>query len=177
MKITIPTKKYLQLPIIQAGTWSILTLSNYDNENGVYQCVLGSVDNGETWINISEGIPGGSLLMSNVIEQDGILFARDFYGDIWSRPVSDLEPPADKKNTIEFNITPNPSSGLVTIPLNEVYRGTFEILTYEGKLEYSSANAENFLNRPIDLSFLNRGLHLIRITTKDKIFIGKLIHY
>ena len=175
--ITIPTKKYLQLPIISAGSWLILTLSYYDDENGIYQCVLGSEDDGKNWVNISDGIQGGSLLMSNVIEQNGFLFARDYYGDIWSRPVSDLASPVKNKETVEFNVSPNPSTGLVTIPLDEVYRGTLEILSFDGRLEYSSSNAERFINQPIDLSFLKRGLHMVKITTKDKIYIGKLIHF
>jgi len=80
----------------------------------------------------------------------------------------------DEKNSLAFDIFPNPISNQLNIKLpNEISDGSVEIFDFSGKSVFKSKvnRFENVLN----LNSLSSGMYIIKLTTEDRIGIKKLI--
>jgi PKD repeat protein len=78
--------------------------------------------------------------------------------------IMSLDVEEEDAQSLEFNLYPNPSTGLVTIEASESMQ---EISIYDmsGKLVYFQNNSDAQLQ--IDLSHLNKGMYIVKIGTAD----------
>ena len=78
-----------------------------------------------------------------------------------------------EENTSFVSVYPNPSSGLVTIKLNEKFDCEIRVNNLLGQNMYT----ENIFDseKTIDLSIYENGVYTIELRTKDKIFTKKII--
>lgn len=76
----------------------------------------------------------------------------------------------------EFQIYPNPSSGLICIKYqknNDVYK--LELVNLTGEIVYSDILNGNY--KEIDISFLEKGIYFIKVESQKNTFIDKVVIY
>ena len=77
------------------------------------------------------------------------------------------------RNNKEFDIYPNPSTGLVTFTSNFKLNNKIEILNITGQIVHSVNISGQ--NKEIDLNHLEKGLYFIRIVNDENVKLVKLI--
>jgi plastocyanin len=80
-------------------------------------------------------------------------------------------------NELEIDIYPNPVIDNIYVKgLSEMSQGTFEIFDLAGKSVISMRNSELAKkNGSLDLSYLNKGMYLAKISSSDKTLVKKFI--
>lgn len=77
-------------------------------------------------------------------------------------------------DSINIDIYPNPTSGVIQVDLNENTSGKIELYSFEGKLVFSKElNQDNQVT--IDLSGFSKGVYLAKVNTNNKVVVKKII--
>ena len=80
----------------------------------------------------------------------------------------------NEENILAFNIFPNPSQDFVTIQLpNGIMDGSIEVFDLLGK--FVKRKQINKVDNKLNLSYLNQGVYLIRLTSEGKTGVTKFI--
>lgn len=132
-----------------------------------------SNDIGNTWTDISEGLPayGGFV---NVIRRNDNIFLGSYTG-VWKRLVTDIPIGLTEQNKKENTISPfpNPSNGLFTI-IGPSENYSVEIINMIGKRIYKVDHASD--KQVIDLRDQVNGIYFITIKTEGgKNFNSKIV--
>jgi len=77
-----------------------------------------------------------------------------------------------------MQVYPNPTEGMFTIELNDVENGDYfiEITNLLGQIVYfNNKNVNGFLNEKIDLSFFNKGIYFLKISSSVSSIVERII--
>lgn len=134
-----------------------------------------SEDLGNTWTNISTGLPKFSHVQSLHVANDYLFAGLRDYG-VWRRPLSDFgisDVKTPTQSHFDFTLSPNPTTGIITVhnaPANITKVTVLNILG-ENVLEISP-NASDF---QLDLSKFPAGTYFARFMVDGKIISRKIV--
>lgn len=136
-----------------------------------------STDDGKTWINIKDNLPG-SYLDGVYFAKSSILYAIGFYNDLFrtQNPVSDFQCNYANKNSTIVAF-PNPTHGLLFIEKNPNIRLFVTIIDiYGNKIKKIELNSNKSLVK-VDLCDLPSGLYFLHCIMNKTRTIIKTLKY
>jgi hypothetical protein len=74
-----------------------------------------------------------------------------------------------------INIFPNPTNGMINVVINGINNADLTIYTLQGQMVYAETLNAATRNKQLDLSYLSKGIYMIRISDKKNNIIKKLI--
>lgn len=155
--------------IVNYGNDIIICASDLLAFNG---SVYLSNDNGNYWFNIGSGLPS-TTINSLALDDNFIYAATSGYG-VWKRPLSEINSIESNPLCDDFIIFPNPTNGYITIK-NISSIKTIEIINMLGVVVYSDLTTSSGKNVEVDLSYLPKGLYVIKVGTERNTLTKKLI--
>ena len=148
---------------IYVGTWS----------SGVFH----STTNGSLWTPINTGLSGIDLRVVSLAISGTTLFAGvcSNYGAIWKRPLSEITSTLEIEHDIPFLVYPNPSTGTLKLESDKLEIQNVEVYNLFGEKVFQTSNINHQIENEINLSFLSKGVYLVRVYDESKGYDKKIV--
>jgi photosystem II stability/assembly factor-like uncharacterized protein len=138
------------------------------HESGVFY----SNDDGDTWADVSQGLINNNILELTI--KDSTLFVGTDGSGIWKRPLAEMIVPKKQRVQIEpyseLTVSPNPSSGQITLyglPDNTEH---VEVLNMMGVNMLDTQPSTT-----LDVSVLPAGLYVVRVVTRSRSLVRSFV--
>jgi photosystem II stability/assembly factor-like uncharacterized protein len=134
-----------------------------------------STNVGTSWAAVDSGLTKNSV--NSLAINGSYIFAGTTMNGVWRRPLSDFGISNVKnstKNDLKISLSPNPTTGIITIhnaPAN-ILRITITNLLGEIELELTHPNAQEFT---LDLSKLPPGTYFVRFSLANEVITRKIM--
>jgi len=143
-------------------------------EIGLYE----SIDNGETWNYVSNGLP--AVAIWDMFEQDGQVVLATHGRGIWTADVNTLDVPMiEDPQVLDLLAYPNPARDAITIQLDNGYTGDVmvEIVDIKGTLQQQQryAKQSTFWEETLDLTNIPAGQYIIRASCNSRTYRANIL--
>lgn len=108
-------------------------------------------------------LPSGIILASDM--QNGLFVLNGSAALVGNKKISD--------NTLNTSIYPNPADNFLVISTNGILNYQIQILDINGKILIETLSSKQ--HQSIDISALSKGIYVVKIQSKEKSFVHKLI--
>jgi photosystem II stability/assembly factor-like uncharacterized protein len=142
-----------------------------DNGKGVYQ----SVNNGGLWTAVNDGFPiSSSFAVKSLIIDGSFIYAGTSSG-LYKRPVSEMMGISENGINNSFEVYPNPVHSSFTLNGLPDDVDIIEVFDMLGKKIYTINGNEKQTTYQLNIVFAPCGIYYVKISTKEKNFIEKIM--